>query len=82
MLWLPSTVLAMSRTVLASATAATDTYVVSAVLTGLALGVLFGLPWIAAVVWVSWRVGWRVLWSDNGKEFQTQAKTLRGFGAR
>jgi hypothetical protein len=29
---------------------------------------------------VSWRVGWRVLWSENGQEFPTQASRLRSFG--
>jgi hypothetical protein len=46
----------------------------------LALAALFALPWIAAVVWVSSRVGWRVLWSENGEEFPTQATILRSFG--
>jgi 4-amino-4-deoxy-L-arabinose transferase-like glycosyltransferase len=55
---------------------------VPALLIGLALGVLFALPWIAAVVWASSRAGWRVLWSENGEEFPTQAASLRSFGRR
>ena len=66
---------------LASGATATETLgLVLAFLTGLGLGLLFALPWIGAVVWVSWRVGWRVLWSENGTEFPTQASRLRSFG--
>jgi hypothetical protein len=54
--------------------------VVLALLIALALGLFFALPWIGAVAWVSSRVGWkRVLWSENGKEFPTQAASLRSF---
>jgi len=53
---------------------------VSALLTGVGLGLLFALPWIAAAAWVSWRVGWTVLWSENENEFPTQASRLRSFG--
>jgi hypothetical protein len=53
-----------------------------ALLMGLALGVLFALPWIAVLVWVSWRVGWNVLSSENGTEFPAQATSLRSFGRR
>jgi hypothetical protein len=55
---------------------------VSPLLIGLALGLLFALPWIVVVVWIAWRLGWSVLWSENGREFPTQATRLRGFGAR
>jgi hypothetical protein len=55
---------------------------VSALLIGAALGLLFAVPWIVAVVWIGSRVGWSVLWSENGREFPTQATRLRGFGAR
>lgn len=51
-------------------------------LIGLALGVLFALPWVAAVAWVSWRMGWGILWSQNGEEFPTQATRLRSFSLR
>jgi hypothetical protein len=44
-----------------------------------ALGVLFALPWIGAAVWIRWRVGWRVMWSESGKPFPTQATSLRSF---
>jgi hypothetical protein len=53
---------------------------VSALLTGVGLGLLFALPWIGAAAWVSWRVGWTVLWSENEGEFPTQASRLRSFG--
>jgi len=55
---------------------------VRALLTGVGLGLLFALPWIAAIVWVGWRVGWMKLWSENGREFPTQADRLRSFGHR
>lgn len=55
---------------------------VHAFLIGLALGVLFALPWIAAVAWVCSQDGWRLLWSENGQEFPTQATRLRSFGSR
>ncbi len=67
---------------LASATAATDTSSVPELLTGLAPGMVFALPWILAAVWVCYRGGWSVLWSENGKEFSTQATRLGGFGHR
>jgi hypothetical protein len=41
---------------------------------------LFALPWIAAIVWLAWRAGWSVLWSDSGDEFLSQARRLRGLG--
>jgi hypothetical protein len=41
---------------------------------------LFALPWLAAIVWVAWRAGWSVLWSDHGDEFPSQSHRLRGFG--
>src|SRR5215204_2315527 len=47
-----------------------------------AFGVLFALPWIGAAVWISWRVGWRVMWSESGKLFPTQATSLRSFSLR
>ena len=47
-----------------------------------AFGVLFALPWIGAAVWISWRVGWRVMWSKSGKDFPTQATSLRSFSLR
>ena len=47
-----------------------------------AFGVLFALPWIGAAVWISWRVGWRVMWSESGKPFPTQATSLRSFNLR
>ena len=47
-----------------------------------AFGVLFALPWIGAAVWISWRVGWRVMWSESGKSFPTQATGLRSFSLR
>jgi hypothetical protein len=46
-------------------------------LIGLALGVWFALPWIAAAVWIGWRMGWRV-----GGPFPTQAASLRSFSLR
>jgi hypothetical protein len=62
---------------------AADTFpVVHELLTGWWMGILFALPWVAATVWVGWRAGWRVLWSENGREFPTQASRLRGFGPR
>ena len=64
--------------VLASALAATDTYVaMRSLLIGLALGALFALPWIAAAVWIRWRMGLRV-----GEPFPTQATSLRSFSLR
>jgi hypothetical protein len=54
----------------------------SVLLIGVALGLLFALPWIAAVVWLGRQAGWRLLWSENGREFPTQATRLRGFGHR
>jgi hypothetical protein len=54
--------------------------VVLGLLIGLAFGLFFALPWIGAVAWVSSRVGWkRVLWSENGQEFPTEATSLRSF---
>jgi hypothetical protein len=68
---------------LASTTVATDnSCLVRTLLIGLALGVLFALPWLAAVAWVASQVGWKVLWSENGQEFPTQATRLRSFGHR
>jgi hypothetical protein len=49
-------------------------------LTGVLLGIGFGLPWICAIVWLCRRAGWRLLWSDQGGEFPTQAVRLRSFG--
>jgi hypothetical protein len=46
-------------------------------LIGVALGVWFALPWIAAAVWISWRKGWRV-----EEPFPTQATSLRSFSLR
>ena len=37
---------------------------------------------IGAAVWISWRVGWRVMWSESGKPFPTQATSLRSFSLR
>jgi hypothetical protein len=54
----------------------------SVLLIGVALGLLFALPWIAAVVWLAWQAGWNLLWSENGREFPTQATRLRSFGRR
>jgi len=71
-----------ARDVLASAVSATDTFVaMRSLLIGLALGVWFALPWLAAAVWISWRVGRRVMWSQNGV-FPTQATSLSSFRLR
>lgn len=67
-----------ARDVLASAISVTDTFVaMRSLLIGLALGVWFVLPWIAAAVWISWRMGWRV-----GGPFPTQAASFRSFSLR
>jgi hypothetical protein len=50
------------------------------VLTGLLLGVGFALPWICGIVLLCRRAGWRLLWSEPGGEFPTQAARLRSFG--
>jgi hypothetical protein len=47
-----------------------------------AFGVLFALPLIGAAVWISWRVGWRVMRSKSTKAFPTQATSLRSFSLR
>ena len=40
-----------------------------------------GLPWIAATLWLAWKVGWSILWSrPDGKAFPNQAHQLRSFG--
>jgi len=68
---------------LASSLSTMDTVVVMRdLLISFAFGVLFALPWIGAAVWISWRVGWRVMWSESGKPFPTQATSLRSFDLR
>jgi hypothetical protein len=65
--------------VLAFRPSTTDTFVaMRSVLIGFALGVLFALPWIAAAVWIRWRV----LRSENEGAFPTQATSLRSFSLR
>ena len=57
----------------------TDTVVVMRdLLISFAFGVLFALPWTGAAVWISWRV----MWSESGKPFPTQATSLRSFSSR
>ena len=46
------------------------------------LALLFSLPWLAATAWLISRVGWTALSADNDREFESQAKRLRSFGAR
>jgi hypothetical protein len=37
-------------------------------------------PWIAAMLWVAQRGGWRILWSTGDDEaLPSQASRLRGF---
>jgi hypothetical protein len=40
---------------------------------------LVALPWVAAIVWTAFRLGWPALTSENGHEFPTQASRLRAF---
>lgn len=53
-----------------------------AILTGLALGLLFSTPWLAAIAWVCRRGGVSVFRSYNGEAFPTQAAQMRAFGRR
>jgi hypothetical protein len=46
------------------------------------VALLVVLPWIVAIVWVAFRLGWSALTSENGHEFPTQASRLRAFGGR
>jgi hypothetical protein len=79
----PEVVDASGVGVLASAFSTTDTFVaMRALLVGLAFGVSFALPWIAAAAWIGWRVGWRAVFSENGEAFPTQATSLRSFSLR
>jgi hypothetical protein len=69
--------------ILASPLSDDDTVVMMRdLLISFAFGVLFALPWIGAAAWISWRVGWRVMWSESGKPFPTQATSLRSFSLR
>ena len=59
--------------------------ILTLVLLGMAIrfvpfALLFALPWIAATIGVAWRAGWRVLWSENGHAYPSQADQLRAFG--
>jgi hypothetical protein len=40
----------------------------------------FALPWIAATLWIAYRAGWHLLWSNQGREHPSQATQLRSFG--
>jgi hypothetical protein len=53
-----------------------------AILTGLALGLLFSTPWLAAIAWVCRQGDVSVFRSFNGEAFPTQAAQLRAFGPR
>jgi hypothetical protein len=51
-------------------------------LIGFTLGVWFAVPWVAAAMWISRRVGWRALLSENGEAIPSQATSLRIFSPR
>jgi hypothetical protein len=55
---------------------------VPALVAGLLIGVLFASPWIAGIALIRWRSGVRLLSSDDGAAFPTQASQLRSFGGR
>jgi hypothetical protein len=48
----------------------------------LPLALFFSSPWLAGVAWLISRVGWAAVSPDHDREFESQAKRLRSFGAR
>ena len=50
--------------------------------TAVGLGLLVSAPWLVAIVLVCRRAGLKILFSDGGEAFPTQASRLRAFDPR
>jgi hypothetical protein len=48
----------------------------------LPLALFFSSPWLAGIAWLISRVGWTTVSPEHDREFESQAKRLRSFGAR